>query len=178
IKTAADAGLLVVAISGNEQSNSDYNSGGCGCSTRWPSLRGGGLTVGALQTGDETFDSPSLRGDSSFGGMQFPIYNGPTVSASIVGLVAPGVRRLWAANPTGYGAGEGGTSFAAPVVAGAAALMRDQLFRIGRPVSTTDARDLKVNMLLQGDRYDHLLNPPSCNSGTGPYLSTSGASPR
>jgi hypothetical protein len=73
-----------------------------------------------------------------------------------IDLMAPGIIHLYFNNDSnGYGTEKiFGTSFAAPAVAGTAALFKDALHYIGWSSAANDARKLLVNMLLFGDAWD------------------------
>jgi len=151
-----EAGTLWVKSIGN---NGDSTS----CTATYPAQRRDGLTVGALDTSTSSvvYDSATMRSASSRGGMDLRT-NGVLRSkaVAVADLVAPGCWTYQYFYPptNGYGANfvSGGnwgcgTSFAAPAVAGAAALLRQQFNSISWPGN--DVGVLITNMLLMGDGY-------------------------
>lgn len=136
IRDCVDAGVLVVAAAGNDS---------CECQ-HVPAALPGVLAVGALRADDSPIDS------SNWG----PIYRSQ-------GLLAPGEKIVGAA-PGGGTAAKTGTSFAAPVVAGVAALLmslqrRRQTRRDGRAIraallqSARPRSSLGLHADIARDRY-------------------------
>jgi hypothetical protein len=138
------------------------------CNATYPGHRRDGLTIAALDTGlsDQPYDTAPLRTASSTGGMDLGVAGEGVKSraVAVADLAAPGCWRYQYFDgpsalcggycgyapenpPSGnYGCG---ASFAAPAVAGAAALFRHAFgYALG-----ADAGTLLVNMLLMGDGY-------------------------
>ncbi len=98
ITAATDAGALVIAAAGNNNSNSD-------AVPHYPSNYRGVLAVGATESTSDT------KASFSNYGVTVPVY-------------APGVNILSAFVGGGYGSGGSGTSYSSPLVAGLAGILR------------------------------------------------------
>lgn len=163
------SGVLWVNSLGDTEDDPSHS-----CNAQYPAMRREGLTVASVDTTPQTvnYDTAGLRLKSSRGGMDLPVYGEGTQSraVAIADLAAPGCWTYQYFNPpsngyaanlasTNYGCG---TSFAAPAVAGAAALLRQQLvvkgwIMAGGVPSPDDVGTLMVNMLLMGDGYSYDL---------------------
>jgi hypothetical protein len=149
LRAAVDAGVLVVGIA-------DNNGGTTQCTLSYPGWRPDVLTVGGVATEPYLDYSSALRHpQSSFGAMPIKLWTGQSQTAAGVDLMAPyDVSLYFTTPPASYGAWTawfGGTSYAAPAVAGGAALLRE-VFESTSWGGATDARILQVEMLLLGDR--------------------------
>lgn len=153
LAAARQSGVGLVAASGNNQL---YN--GNTCTQLFPALDYNVLTVGNLDSQDSNYaySSLTLRASSSFGGVQATSISGVTTSLSGVTLAAPGTYNLNAAQAPGSYNGGGyvtGTSFAAPVVTGAFANIKNALSSYGL---TSDNNTLFAYMMTLGDGYEPL----------------------
>lgn len=157
------SGTLWVSVMGNLSTGQVENNT---CNVGYPSERRDGLTVGELDTlGQSTvYDTSIVRAASMRGGVDLNVYGeGVQPQAmSVADLVAPGCWTYqyylppfngYASNTPSPGNFGCGTSFAAPAVAGAAALLKQDFTAIGW--NSTDAGVLLVNMLLMGDGYSY-----------------------
>jgi hypothetical protein len=152
IRDATDADLLLVGASGNGSSS------WTACGVSWPGNRPEVLTAIGLDSGDDdvayTDLSIKVGCASRFGGMGITMFGGGDQKASVIGLAAPGVgRRMLGAPTDSYAFTSCGSSFATPVVAGAASGLRDALREIGWEAAN-DARAMYLNMVLSGDGWD------------------------
>ncbi len=179
IATMANSGILPVSAVGND--NTGNLSGTCTAS--YPALRRDGLAVGYLHSADEgmpaiPYQAQIVGATSSQGGMTVRrAASGGTDAPgafAVVDLVAPGeYETSWYFSPRdGYGVSPnspvyaGESSFAAPVVSAAAALLREAGNRAG--LQLNDARALLVNMLLMGDGYHYTRNGRRVDTGFDP----------
>ena len=179
---ALAAGALPVKSAGN----SGHSEGrGNTCTASYPAWRPHVLSVGALnnRSDNTNMNTTEMYSLSSRGGATIR-YRDSTHSykTAAIGLVAPsGVRNFFCEEPAGYcdylchwiddplsGDCEDvqATSFAAPVVSGAAALLRDAFNALNWCGGLNDARALMVNMLLLGDTWQ--------GDGYDPYYGTDG----
>ncbi len=151
IRSAFNSGTNVVVANGN--------GGGGSCTLEFPAFRPEVVGVGALDSSGATtaYTSLPFASYSSIGGMAIRYSSGSMQTMSGVGLVTPGdyvLRPNFVGPPAGYvstwSLQTSGTSFAAPVVSGGAALFIDAARRSG---STPDARSVLANLLLMGDRW-------------------------
>jgi hypothetical protein len=150
IRNATDAGLLFAACGGNSGHAS-------GCTLWYPGWRTDALAVTHLDTTDAStsYGETTLYSNASRGGMPIRTWLNQGIVNPALGLVAPGE---WSYNfttaPSGYNTSGfiWGCSFAAPAVAGAAALMREALNAAGHPAN--NARALMTNLFLLGDGWD------------------------
>lgn len=159
IKNATDAGVLVVHSAGNGGQTGD-------CNLFYPAWRPDVLSVGGLDSGSTftDYDSMPIWSDldgsgSSTGSVQIWRHDGTTGASyrtAGIGLMAP-AKYNWNfyLSPNMYQSDSSirGTSYAAPAVAGSAALLRDAFNSLGWG-GMNDARFLQVNMLLLGDTWD------------------------
>jgi len=172
LSNTANAGILHVFGAGNGDHNGGYTGA---CSVHWPAGRRDGLTVGGLDTFDASspYDTvgvwndasnPGQSNGSARGGMTFTLYNGVTMvrEFTLLDLAAPAVHILqyyrsadaYDGNPStsAYDTSpQVGTSLSAPVVAGAAAALRDAFYDLGW--GTMSGRLLQLQMLLMGDGW-------------------------
>lgn len=154
------SGMLLVGSSGNA-SNSLTDV----CEVAWPSYRPEVISVAGLNTGSDAtaYANTNLGiGVSSLGGMPIQSRSGGNGTAAGVDLTAPGVIRLLTTG-SGYSGDVGGSSVAAPLVAGSAANLRDAFYSLGHGAHTANAYRFLVNMLLMGDGWN------GWNFGTAEY---------
>ncbi len=180
LTNTTNAGILHVFGAGNLDHSGGYTGP---CTIEWPATRRDGLTVGGLDTYETWWDydsvgvwndasSPGSSTGSGRGGMSFTLYDGSTRvrDFSVVDLAAPAAHLLqyyyssaaYDGNPATkayYTNPQLGTSFAAPVVSGAAAALRDAFYDLG--LGTVSGRTLQLQMLLMGDgwKYDNNADP-------------------
>jgi hypothetical protein len=186
IRAATDADVFFVGATGTDSRSLDEP-----CRVMWPATRPEVLAVVGLMSSDSTIpygdlsigypEGPDPGCASRFGDIPIVMRDGSEHTATVLGLAAPGVvRRVLRDPPDRYDetdSGGCGSSFAAPVVAGAASDLRD-LFREMGWAAADDARALYVNMALMGDAWDgqdvttpggsiRLGDRPSRHSGYG-----------
>ena len=155
IRNATDAGVLIVGAMGNTRDVTPDDV----CNPSYPTTRREVLGVGAVDTTQRTqpYDTRPLLSSSSRGGTDIVLSSGPAIPGAfaVADLAAPGaVSYFYTGGTNGYtatNAFSAGTSIAAPVVAGAAGVLRNYFATIGWPYY--DARVALVNMLLLGDAY-------------------------
>jgi hypothetical protein len=164
LRDATDADVLFVGATGNDK---DATLMSDPCRLLWPGTRPEVLTTVGLYSVDSTmpYGDLSIRYPigpfqgcaSRFGGMPIVMRDGSAQTATVLSLAAPGLMRLMYRDPpnsydeTDFGGC--GSSFAAPVVAGAAAGLRDVFRTIGWGAAN-DARAMYVNMALLGDGWN------------------------
>jgi hypothetical protein len=145
------SGMLLVGSSGNASGSlTDV------CEVAWPSYRPEVISVAGLNTSWDgtTYANTNLGiGVSSLGGMPIQSRSGAAGTAAGVDLTAPGVIRLLT-TANGYSGDVGGSSVAAPLVAGSAANLRDAFYSLGHGAQTVNAYRFLVNMLLMGDGWN------------------------
>lgn len=151
------SGILLVGSSGNSsQTLTDP------CEVVYPNYRPEVIAVAGLETGDENtaYDSTNMgiggvgaNGPSAQGGMTVMTRTGFSTTAANIGLASPGRVRL-ATTTSGYSGQLSGSSFAAPLVAGSAASLRDAFYHLGHGAHTQNAFRFLVNMLLMGDGWN------------------------
>jgi len=156
ISRATAVGMLFVSISGNAGKN------GVGCTLDFPCPLQDVLCVGAMDTLATNYFN--RWPESGNGPIQIRQMDGTKVVTAGVDLMAPGRfggsqgTHQWfpSSSLANYASSEWtGTSFAAPLVAGGAGLLRHAWSLHGAKMS---ARELMVNMLLMGDGYQQLEN--------------------
>ena len=173
LRDALDAGIVPIGITGNNQI-------GAGCEIAWPGLRPEVVAVAGSDTSDDTVPfrdtDLSLASTHLLGGVPATARGGYSFAAAAVDLVAPGVvRRVPAASPGSYSGQIGGSSFAAPAVAGTAAIMLEGFRDAGWPTGS-DPRRLMNNLYLLGDAWNgaDVLVPGGSVKLTGGVSAASG----
>lgn len=147
LKNAVDAGVVFTASMGNRG-----DGGGTTCNSAYPAQRRDVLGIGALDTTSTAtnYDTTGAASYTSRGGVDITI-NGVTHSKglAIADLSAPGDYSYYYNTPTnGYSyATASGTSFSAPSVGGAVALLRQSFRALGFGSTADNARAVMVNML-------------------------------
>lgn len=156
IRTVTQGGTLVVAAAGNEHQRKPESR--CAPSPDsnvcYPAFRPEVLAIGNVHTKtDANYDLAEIAVDSSRGMARVRVagrYQSlfpDGVDVPLLSIAAPGTLCDYFDGVDSYNAeGNSGTSFAAPVVSAAAALIREEL---GSPVR--DARMLKSHILAMGD---------------------------
>lgn len=155
-ENAAAAGILLVTSAGNK----GHSTGAC--TITYPAWRPEILAIGAL----DTYNTPSnaklvdvdMAKFSSRGGARMRTIDGRSRKFSGVDLAAPGcVQYDYTDDFDGYNdsAVENcGTSFAAPIISGTAAIFREALRDIGWTATANSAQRLLTNLLLFGNGWD------------------------
>lgn len=160
MRNATTAGILFVNASGNSM---DADT----CTLGYPSWRPETLGVTGLNTSYDGTNYKSTSMSSSVsswsqGPIKIGIYGNPFgyMYGTGVTLSAPGVydgSKIYDASPNSYGSGTWtGSSFAAPTVAGAAALLKSAFYDIGW--GSVSPRVLYANMLTQADGWSSVSN--------------------
>ena len=168
LRDAMNANILVVKSAGN------YENVGDTCSASYPSWRPHVLSAGAVFTPNSTTlddaflwyqngpNSPDGEGitNDEFGsgrGHVPYVYAGNRVLEAhpTVGLVAPGSIEYHFTGTSSYTSSttDTGTSIAAPMVAGGAALLKHAFVNVGVPNWSADVKILLTNMLLMGNGW-------------------------
>jgi len=152
---STNAGVLHVVAAGNPGDTGVCNIG-------HPADSPNVLVVGALDTASTAtaYDSAPVASFSARGGKSVKMWSGNILPAwSVVTLLTPGLVGVAYDSYQGSGSSATysyssgtwyGTSFAAPVVTGAAGLLRQALGAYGIP---NDARSLMANLIMLGDGY-------------------------
>lgn len=172
LANALAAGTLPVHVTGNEAD--DAPSGAC--SAVYPSWRPEAVAVGSLDTPDaQNYTTAQLGAPSGRGYARTNI----TLSGNpIPALTAPGLLRQNFIGTSQYNSGQIGapsTSYAAPIVAGGTALLKEALYENGNFAATlANGRRILVNLLLSGDGW--YVNGLSSNTGSEEDGWVSGAS--
>lgn len=149
------SGVLNVFAAGN-------HNVGAGCTLAYPGIRRDGITVGALDTGTAapgTYDTLAMDGYSGKGPYQITLSNGFT-SAGLtqyagVDIAAPGEWNFiygWNGAAWTYSDQVSGTSFAAPSIAGVAAVLKEAGHTLGK-ITFADPHSLAVNLINMGDGW-------------------------
>lgn len=160
VRFATDSGVLVVAAAGNSNFICDAQ-GSPECNVCEPALRPEVVSVGNLfpypippsttTEIDWTSSTGFVRGPV---GGQYSSFFPDGVDVPAVSIVAPGLLELLATTTDGVPSYTTnfirGTSFAAPIVASAAALTREEMGREGTSFAT-DAGMLRARLLAMGD---------------------------
>jgi hypothetical protein len=135
------------------------------CNIKYPAQRRDGLTVAALHTAPRSavHELTPLRDASKRGGMDLGMGGFVAGAAvAVADLAAPGCWTYqyfsppfngYASNTPSPGNFGCGTSFAAPAIAGAAALLRQRWNAMGGNWANNSASALLTNMLLMGDGW-------------------------
>jgi hypothetical protein len=139
--------------------NTRVSGGNDLCNPSYPTTRREVLGVGGLATNPQTvvYDSAPMLAESSRGGTDIRLTGGADIAQAfaVADLAAPGVvSYFYEGGTNGYGSPSNvisGTSLAAPVVTGAAALVHQYFAAVGW--ESWNARVMLVNMLLMGDGY-------------------------
>ena len=151
----ADLGVVMVKSAGN-------SGDGTTCRLSWPAQRTEVITVGNVDSSDDTigYNSLPIRPSSSRGGVQVRTYSNNYIGyLAGVDLVAPGVYRQYFAPPnSSYSASAtSGTSFATAAVTAMMGGLRSAFHSLGW--STANTRAMMVNGLLMGDGWNLTVNP-------------------
>ncbi len=171
---AFDAGLFSVVTTGNLGTAHACTARGWGVYPKTFTVAGVGLVTSSQYNTTLLDEAYTVRGgaDIRVGGTLF------TGSASVVDLAAPssGWAGLTSGNPHETGEGRGnansganGTSFAAPVIAGMALLVKHNMLSIGANWISSPGW-LHTMMLLMGDRADGPFGTTRRDSGADPYF--------
>ena len=129
VKNAHDAGVLVVSSAGN--------AAGTGCSlTPWAEATSAFVVGGTVNPADNGYSTAQRNTNWSSGPMNAYVYGSGnwvfrTNALSGVAAVVPGWWRFGATTPDNF-AQTGGTSIAAPQIAGAAMLIKDAFLSAGQ----------------------------------------------
>ncbi len=165
------------------------NSGNSGSNTVVaPGAGYNGITVAALQNnGANAYDS--VASFSSHGPQDYRSATGPSILQARVGvdIAAPGTNLTSAyyggqtggndpsltgsgasGGPTFYSGNLAGTSFSAPIVAGAVSLMHGAATDLALPIDAQDTRVIKANMLNAADKI------PGWDNGQTPHPNGNG----
>lgn len=149
LQSAQNAGIVTLAAAGNSG-----NSGGC--TIGYPGLRPENLAVAALNSTNSAsvYTSLGIASYSSRGGVPIRRFDGLSITTAGVDIAAPGDFTDNFTNGTNtYGSSTiSGTSFATPVLSGAAISLRHAFQALGW--SYTNSRALMVNLLMYGDAWD------------------------
>ncbi|MEM8609619.1 MAG: S8 family serine peptidase [Myxococcota bacterium] len=163
LPVVADLGMLVVKAASNE--HDEDNPGAC--TVTYPGYRPEAVAIGnVLTTGSIDYDAALIARESSrgmmdvgMGGSWGPYFSGASIPA--VSMAAPGVISLYFSDFGLFGTTEiEGTSFAAPVITGAAGLLRESL-----GLASSSAHRLKAVVLAMGDGTDVPLVGPGWEGG-------------
>lgn len=182
LRTAAASGILLVGSAGNIPDGSD-NQSGTGCQLVYPTFRPEVLSVGGLDTEDcsPPLCNPGYTAPTDYKQLvthlhsargNVPIrtaYSMDTTRAG-VDVMAPfclvNMYNLNTDLTSGYAGQQCGTSYSAPAVAGAAALLRDHVYSTF--AQGIDSRALFANMLMLTDGYwFYPGGPPSSTNSAG-----------
>jgi hypothetical protein len=177
---AMSGGILLVNTAGNG------HAAGQTCSVRYPAWRSETLGIGAIATQTTTTLHNGFLGDYSDRGLSrigyesgsFTLWSHPSVV-----LTAPGEVERYPNSASGYAGTAGadtrfGTSYAAPIVSGSAALLLHQFGTVsGMPSWAQTGRHLFTNMMLMGDGWWSGVNSLDDNWGVEPSAASQSPSP-
>jgi subtilisin family serine protease len=163
LRTAYNAGVLFFHSAGNDSHTGTCNLG-------WPGYRTDAVSVGGMQTNDASvsYGNVGIYTLSSQGGLPITLWDmSSTQTHTAISFVAPAfLTGLFRQYSSLYDtAGRHGTSYAAPLAAGAAGLLR-QAFNF-EGAEGNNAGVLKVNMLLLTDSYNFEQDAKT-TAGTSP----------
>ncbi|KPK16401.1 MAG: hypothetical protein AMJ62_05810 [Myxococcales bacterium SG8_38] len=157
IRTVTEGGALIVAAAGNEQTPTGRCRPGSDCSVCYPAIRPSVVAVGNVETARGLdYDLADIAETSSRGtvtvgiGGRYSALFPEGVAIPVVSIAAPGNLCSYFSEEGTYDEiGRSGTSFAAPVIAAGAGLVREEFGPAVR-----DARMLKSHILAMGDGTD------------------------
>ena len=149
VMAAENAGVVLVAASGNLR-NGVSCADGSNCDINFPAALTDVMAIGGTDLFGSYADNGIWAG-SMCGRASTPIASGISRWAPMIDLVTHCFVEEYAAGGTqSYGPSTFGTSFATPIVAGAAALTRDWMSDLGWP-EADEAYGVRANLLVMGD---------------------------
>lgn len=159
LRDAFAAGVLIIESAAN-----DASLGGA-CNVGYPAWRPEVVSVGALETDSvsDVYTSTPIASFSSRGTVPYTMAGGGAGASSAVNITGPGfISHNFTTGPANYNTTTSfsGTSYAAPIVAGYGAMLRDAFYSTtGWSFAASQARYLHVNMLLAGDHWPGPTGP-------------------